>query len=136
MPPVAVWFVRAALCHLALGVTVGAALLAAKGLPALSGVAPLRPAHVEFLLVGWTMQLVMGVAIWIFPRMRLSGPPHGRPETAWAAFTLLNAGVWLVALSPWLPAGGALGGRMLEVAAAGAFVATLWRRVRSGLSQI
>lgn len=138
MPRVSVWFVRAALVHLALGFTAGAVLLAGKGVPLVPGIAPrLRPAHMEFLLVGWTIQLVMGVAIWIFPRFRLSELAYGRMWAAWLAFVLLNAGVWLVALSGWLAPGAALGGRLLEIAAAAAFVANLWGRVRPfGLSQI
>lgn len=138
MPRPSVWLLRAALVHLALGFTVGAVLLAHKGIPfAPDATLLLRPAHRELLLVGWTIQLVMGVAFWIFPRRRLSGSPYGRESLAWLAFALLNGGVWLAiagsANVPWL----VLLGRAAEAGAAAAFAANLWGRVRAfGLSQI
>lgn len=113
-------------------------MLAHKGIPFAPETALwLRPAHRELLLVGWSIQLVMGVAFWIFPRQRLAGSPYGREALAWLAFVLLNAGVWLVIAgssnAPWL----ALLGRVAEVGAAGAFATNLWGRVRAfGLSQI
>lgn len=138
MPRVSVWFVRAALGYFALGITAGALLLAGKGggAPLAAGLGHrLRAAHVEFLLVGWTIQLVMGVAIWILPRYRLSRLPYGRVWLAWVTFVLLNGGVWLVACGALSPV--ALAGRLLESGAAAAFVINLWGRVRPfGLSQI
>jgi cbb3-type cytochrome oxidase subunit 1 len=129
-----VWFVRASLIHLVIGVTLGALLLADIGLPGgpPRWLAALRPLHVEVLLFGWVVQLVMGVALWIFPRFGVPRSSHGRPALAWAAFALLNAGVVLVGLTPAVFAG-----RLAEVGAAGAFAANLWGWVRaSGLSEM
>ena len=128
MPRISRWFLRAALLYLALGFTLGAVLLWNKGLPIAASIPRLLPAHMEFLLVGWTIQLVMGVALWIFPRFG-AGPAARRDEFGWAAFVLLNAGVLLVAM------GAALPGRTLEVLAAATFGFHIWTRVRaSGLS--
>jgi hypothetical protein len=134
MPLVSAWFVRASLCHLVGGFFLGAYLLTSKG-GALGGAAApaaLRGVHIEMLLVGWLIQLVMGVAIWIFPRFAVRQSPHRSAVTAWLAFGLLNAGVFVAGLS-----GVVLAGRLLEIAAAAAFAAHLWRRVSpAGLSGI
>lgn len=131
MPRVAVWFVRAALLYLVLGFTLGAVLLVQKARPFGVAAWESRPAHVEFLLIGWTAQLVLGVAVWIFPRRRYASQPYGHEGLAWLGFALLNVGVWLVALSPFVATG-----HLIEIAAVGACAANLWGRVRPGLSQM
>lgn len=130
MPRVSAWLLRASLVHLVLGFTVGALLLAEKGLTFAPSVWRLRAAHIEVLLFGWVVQLVLGVALWIFPRSRLSGSGAGGDSLPWSAFLLLNVGVAAVA------GGLELGGRIAELAAVGAVAAGLWRRARPGLSQM
>lgn len=129
MPRLSVWFIRAALIHLALGVTIGGLILAHKGIPLHPLLWRLLPAHIEFLLFGWTVQLVMGVGFWIFPRFRRS---RGNEQPAWLAFGLLNAGVWLAGLGPVLgaPAFVLLLGRLAEVGAAAAFALHVWPRIK------
>lgn len=140
MPRVSIWFVRAALGYLVLGFTLGALLLWSKAMPVATAGWPWRPAHIEFLLIGWTAQLVLGVALWIFPRRRLASEPYGPQGLAWLGFVLLNTGVWFVAIGPFLGsamgAGLAWGGRLIEIAAVGACAGNLWGRVRPGLSQM
>ncbi|HXE57834.1 MAG TPA: hypothetical protein VNK43_07530 [Gemmatimonadales bacterium] len=132
MPRLAVLLVRAALCHLALGVAAGALLLAHKGAPLHPAVAALAPVHVESLLLGWTVQLAMGVAYWILPR-HPTGAPRGREAPVWLAFGLLNAGVLGVGLTRALggPEAIAVAGRLLEALAAALFAAHAWPRVRA-----
>jgi hypothetical protein len=128
MPRVSAWFVRASLCHLVAGFVIGALLLAGKGTTlGLDAWAlwALRPIHIEMLLVGWMIQLVMGVAIWIFPRFVLRRAPQRSAVTAWLALGLLNGGVLLVCLG----GAGVAVGRLLEIGAAASFAAHLWRRV-------
>lgn len=131
MPRVSAWFVRASLCHLVGGFTIGALLLASKGIAFGSGVWAFRSVHVEMLLVGWIIQLVMGVAIWIFPRFVVHRAPRRSAVTAWLAFALLNSGVLLVSLGGlWIAAG-----RLVEIGAAVSFAVHLWGRVSpAGLS--
>lgn len=131
MPRVSAWFVRAALCHLVLGFVIGGLLLAGKGVPLAFDPWPLRPIHIELLLVGWMIQLVMGVAVWIFPRFVLRRAPQRSAVTAWLAFALLNAGVLLVSI------GLLAAGRLMEIGAAASFAIHLWGRVSpAGLSGI
>lgn len=131
MPRLSVWMVRSALLHLLLGFTLGALLLAHRGLPLHPAMPRLRPAHAELLLVGWTVQLAMGVAFWILPRFR-PGPERGDERPAWAAWALLNLGVLTAALGAALFGSGpavALG-RTAEALAAAAFARHAWPRVK------
>ena len=87
--------------------------------------------HVEFLLIGWTVQLTMGVAFWILPRFE-GGTSRGAAGYAWLAFVLLNAGVILAGLGPVLGDAGFIrrSGRAAEAGAAFAFGLHAWRRIR------
>jgi hypothetical protein len=124
-----VWSIRAALLYLIAGFTFGALMLTNKGLPISPLVWRLLPIHMEFLLVGWLVQLAMGVAYWILPRFRQQ---RGNSQAALAAFVLLNVGIWLAALGGALavPAWTALVGRLAEVGAAVAFAVHAWPRVK------
>ena len=127
MARISVWYVRAALLHFAVGATVGAWGLAAK-----SGLwppvpLPVRPLHVEVVLIGWVCQLAVGVALWILPFSRSVSDDW----RFWGAWVALNVGVVL-----------AVGGRMEdalvllvlgrvgEVSAALLLVVGLWPRLR------
>jgi hypothetical protein len=130
VPRLSVWMIRAALIHLAAGFAIGALLLAHRGVPLHHAVPLLRPAHAEVLLLGWTMQLAMGVAFWILPRFR-TGPERGDERPALLALLLLNLGVVAAA------AGGisgldplSLGGRIAQGLAAAAFAIHAWPRVK------
>lgn len=129
MPRLSAWFVRAALVYLGLGFTVGGLLLANKGIPLHPLTWRLLPAHIEFLLLGWTLQLVFGVAFWILPRWRTQ---RGDVRPAWAALILLNAGIWFVVLTGWLarPAWSLALGRLLETTAVIAFAIHAWPRIK------
>jgi hypothetical protein len=129
MPRLSCWFIRVALLYLAAGITMGSLILFHKGIPFYPFIWRLLPLHVEFLLFGWTVQLVMGVAFWIFPRFWRS---RGHERPAWLAFGLINLGVWLAGAGPVLgaPAWLILIGRLAEAAAAAAFAWHAWPRVK------
>lgn len=129
MPKLSVWFIRAALICLCLGFTVGGLLLWNKGMSLHPMLWLLLPAHMEFLLVGWMVQLALGVAFWILPRWQSS---RGDTRPAWLALFLLNAGVLLVACAPFVNAFGWLQptGRLLEAVAVASFAIHAWPRVK------
>jgi hypothetical protein len=131
VPKLSVWFVRTALCYLAIGFSVGAVLLANRGMPLGAPVARLLPLHIEFLLIGWMVQLALGVAFWILPRFR-SGPERGRERLAWLSYGLLNLGVMAAAVAPLieLPPVVPLLGHAAQGLAAGAFALHAWPRVK------
>ena len=105
MPRLSRWLVRSALVYLVLGFVVGGLLLSAK-----AGVVDARVwvwllPHADILMMGWLVQLALGVSFWILPRIRAAG--RGRVALAWAAYFLLNGGLILGAglplLSYWFP---------------------------------
>ena len=95
MPRLSVWLIRAALLYLLFGFTFGALILIQKGTNLFPTTWRLLPLHIEFLLFGWTLQLIMGTAFWILPRFKL-GAPRGSEGLVWAAYALLNTGIGLV----------------------------------------
>lgn len=113
---------RTALVHLVAGFTLGALLLINKGLPVHPALWRLLPAHIELLLLGWTLNLALGVAYWILPRFK-SGSPRGWVGPVWATYALLNIGIGLVCAAAWVPGGEdvLLLGRSAEALAAGLF---------------
>jgi hypothetical protein len=131
MPRLSVWMIRTACLHLGIGFTVGALLLIHREFPVHALVPRLRALHAELLLLGWTVQLAMGVAFWILPRFR-AGPERGREWPAWLAYVLLNGGVLAtgLALSAAGPEELALAGRVAEGLAAIAFAAHAWPRIK------
>ncbi len=135
MPRLSVWLVRTGLLHLAAGFTAGGLLLFNKGLPWHPALWRLLPAHIELLLLGWTLNLALGVAYWILPRYR-SGPPRGAEWPMWLAFGLLNGGILTVCVAPWLGAPAALEatvvglGKLAEALAAGLFAWQMLPRIR------
>ena len=132
MPRLSVWMIRAALLHLGVGFSLGALLLANKGLPYSSLIWSLLPVHIECVLIGWTFQLALGVAFWILPRF-LHGPPRGDERPVLLAFGLLNFGVFLVGLGQavGLQATWPLVGRALEGLAAALFAWHAWPRIKA-----
>jgi hypothetical protein len=130
MPKLSAWAVRLALLYLLAGFTAGSLILAQKGVSYYPPVWRLLPVHIEFLMIGWTINLVFGVAYWILPRY--TGGSRGGTFLPVSSIILLNLGVLLVAGygviggSPWL----LFAGRLLEALAVSAFAASAWRRVR------
>ncbi len=130
MPRLAAWFVRASMVYLLAGFTLGALMLAQEGVPFGPPVLVVLPVHMEFLLVGWLVQLAMGVAFWIFPRFGWGLPfSRGNEGLILASFWLLNVGICLAALSAWVPAA-LLAGRLAEGAAVIFYAAVSWRRIK------
>ncbi|SDE92967.1 hypothetical protein SAMN04488243_11637 [Thermus arciformis] len=90
-------FVRAALLYLVYTALLGTLF---HLFPSLVG--PFRPSHVHAGLVGFFLQMVMGVAYWMMPRP--GGLRQDRLEGL--TFVLLNAGLLLrLFLEPWVLSG-------------------------------
>lgn len=130
MPRLSVYFIRASLIYLLLGLTVGGVLLVNKGTMFMPMVWAFLPVHIEFSFTGWMVQLALGVAFWILPRFS-THPIRGNERLSWISFFFLNAGIWLVILqslagSNWLT----FTGRVFEVFAVVLFVIGNWKRVK------
>ncbi len=139
MPRLSCAFIRAALGHLAAGVLVGGLILSAKALPASFAWAwLLLQAHIQLLVGGWLVQLTLGMAYWILPRLD-GGGTRGRTQAAVLSFYSLNAGVagaaLVLALRGFYRAGWLdlllIPAALLQVVALTAFVYHAWPRVRT-----
>jgi hypothetical protein len=130
MPRLSVYFIRASLIYLLFGFTFGALLLANKGIMLSPAIWMLLPIHIEFDLIGWLVQLAMGVAFWILPRFS-KGPIRGNKRLSWIAFVIINIGILLAASdgifeTKWLM----LLGRILEALALVLFAVGNWKRIK------
>lgn len=123
MPRISRFFVRASLLHFLAGTSLGAwALMPLGGTSVLSAH---RLLHAEVLLVGWLLQLALGVATWIFPFSR--GVSQDR--RLWTGWALLNGGLLAAGVGAWaaLPAL-TTAGRLGELAGGALTAAVLWPR--------
>lgn len=132
MPRVSAFLVRASLLCLAAGATLGALLLTGKAGWPLPGLGSLLPVHRELLMVGWLVQLALGVGFWILPPVR---GVTVRARRAWAVAALLNGGIVLFAAGALWPDAASPGasylraaGRALEGLAVLGFAVPLMRR--------
>ena len=102
--------VKVSIIYLALGAVLGAVLLINRWLPLGPAIGALRVSHVQFLVVGWLTQFIIGVAWWLFPPLaiglredaplsvRRGQRQRGSEILYWTALVLLNAGILLRAL--------------------------------------
>ena len=142
--------VKVSIVYLVLGAVLGAVLFVHRWFPLGPAVVALRASHIQFLVVGWLTQFIIGVAWWLFPPLaiglrdgaslpvRRGQRQRGSESLFWMALACLNAGILLRALSEplhdWtkLDLFSALAGMsgFLLLAAAILFVVNLWGRVR------
>jgi hypothetical protein len=126
--------IRAALIHILLGVGLGVLMYVSYRVPGLSGLLAWRTAHVHLILLGGVIQMIMGVALWMFPRYKGHG---GRPSEAqgWALFAMFNLGsVLRTVVTPYVeetvPFYVGLAGVLLQVAGLVFFFVLIIGRVR------
>ena len=130
MPKLSVWLVRASLIHMGVGFLFGAFILYQKGMPVFAWSWRLLNPHIELMIFGWTIQLVMGIAFWILPRF--SGEHrYGKVYLGWWSFALLNTGILATAVGTWFAVDSiALAGRLNTIGAVLLFVILIYPRVK------
>lgn len=137
MPPITRLFIKTSFVYLVAAFVVGVllALRSTAALPAF--VAGLSPIYFHLFMVGWVMQLIVGVAYWMFPKWSKQRP-RGFDGLALATYWLLNVGLLLrvvaepaVAVSVW-PGWGWLVvlAALLQWLAGLGFVVNTWPRVK------
>ena len=136
MPLLSRWFVRAGFVALALALLMELLLARPAGLwPSLPDAA-LHLGAIHLLTVGWLLQLITGVAYWMFPR-HPTAPPRGHARLGWWGFGLLNLGLLLRLFGePWRPAGTGPSwplavAALLQLGAVGCIIPLLWPRIRA-----
>ena len=132
MPRVSQWLIRAALLQLLSGAILGAGYLVFKAEGWIPTIVTHLGTHQEEMLVGWMVQLVMGVAYWILPRVAEQAPDESA-RVMWLVFWLLNVGVLVASLGtdPLLPSWLLLVGRLAETVAVVLFARHAWYRQRA-----
>ncbi len=131
MPKLSVWLVKASLVHMGFGFLFGALILHHKGIAIYDWTWKLLNPHIELMIFGWTMQFVMGIAVFVLPRFSHREKRYGATYLGWWSFYLLNGGVVLTALAHWFNLKGyALSGRLLILVSVVTFVAMIWPRVK------
>lgn len=131
MPFLSILIIRTALIYLLIGFTLGGLLLAHKAIPIYPQIWRLLPVHIEMLLMGWMVQLVIGVAFWMLPRLN-TAPIRGNESVVQVSFFCLNWGILCVCLQAFSDKTFALGimGRILEFIAILLFAVHAWPRIR------
>lgn len=120
---------------LALALLIEALLARPEGvLPDLPSTA-LHLGAIHLLTVGWLLQLISGVAFWMFPR-HPTKPPRGNERIGWAGMVLLNSGLvlrlvgeaWRLGMGG--PAWPLVLAALLQLVAVALLVWLLWPRIR------
>ncbi|HXG43571.1 MAG TPA: hypothetical protein VNJ71_02320 [Gemmatimonadales bacterium] len=134
MPLLSRWFARTAFLALVFSLGIEIALAArAAGIGRLAG--PLHLLALHLFTVGWLLQLIAGVAYWMFPR-HPTHPPRGPEWPGWLAYGLLNSGLAFRAWGePWRAVGGPgwplVLSSVLQFGGAVALAALLWPRIQA-----
>lgn len=135
-------YVKTSFVFFLLGLLLGGYLAVSKELLG-TGVRPQLPAaHGHILLVGFVIMLIMGIALWMFPRPAKDDTRYS-PDVAAFTYWILTIATLLrffgeiasayayFPILPWVIAVGGLG----QVAAGVLFVYNIWTRVRPVGSQ-
>jgi hypothetical protein len=140
MPPLVRLYIKTSFAYFVAGFVLLALILLDRWLDVGPWLKAVEASQVHLLVVGWITQLSVGVAYWMFPRLRKEdGPrPRGSNALAWVVYLCLNAGLllrlgadpfYLMTGQSWLAALVALAG-LLQAAAAVGFGWLIWARIR------
>jgi heme/copper-type cytochrome/quinol oxidase subunit 1 len=133
-------FIKTAIGFLVLGLFAGGWMIVRRELLGRPPSAYEVSAHTHLLLVGFVLTMILGVALWLFPRPE-KGDRRYRPVLVEGAYWLLTIGTLLRAASEfwhdsadraWGPRLGWLivAGSLSQIAALILFFATMWSRIR------
>jgi cbb3-type cytochrome oxidase subunit 1 len=135
-------YIKTAVAFLFAGLLIGTWMLARRDLGAHFPGPYETSAHTHAILVGFVMMMILGVALWLFPRPEKTDTRY-RPGFAEAAYWLLTIGTSMRTVgelarpaTPALWLGGAiLVAGLAQVIGLGLFFYTMWPRVRGLGSQ-
>ncbi len=135
MPKISRLFIKSGIIYFFLGMI----LAFVAEMPFVNTGALLLPVYWHMIVVGWVTQIIMGVSIWMFPRI---GKERKKTETtpAYLAFWLLNSGLILrFTIEPFIPLFSAnkavsavvLISALLHISAIISYITEIWPRVRT-----
>lgn len=130
-------FIKTGVAFLGLGLILGFWMLVRRELLGVYPHPDLVSAHAHAVLIGFVMFLILGVALWLFPRPAKDDTRY-TPDRAHAAYWILvvatggrfvaeAAGAWRQ--DPWLGWVVVLGG-LGQIAGLGLYFWTMWGRIR------
>ena len=131
-------FLKTGILFLGIGLLLGAWMLVRRELWGVYPTTYLMSAHTHAILVGFVMMMILGVALWMFPRPARDDARY-RPELASASYWLLAVGT-AVRLAGEIARTGVDGrllrllvvaGGLAQVAGIGLFFVTMWSRIRA-----
>jgi len=130
-------FIKTGIGFLAAGIAVGLWMMVQRELLAEWPAAHLRSAHLHVLLFGFVLYLILGVALWLFPRAAREDTRY-RPEWIAAAYwvlTISTGGRFVLEVGRtwfapgWLPLAVVVAG-FGQAAGLGIYFWTMWTRIR------
>ena len=136
-------YVKTAIGFLLVGLAIGGWMLVRRELWLRAPTSYEVSAHTHALLVGFVMMMILGVALWLFPRPE-KGDERYRPRAAEAAYWLLALGTLArvagellrpAVAAGWLRWAIVLGG-LAQAAGILLFFHTMWSRIRPVGSQV
>jgi hypothetical protein len=136
MPALSRWFVKSGFVALALALALETLQLRPHELLPQLPDAAVQLAAIHLMTVGWLLQLIIGVAFWMFPR-HPTAPPRGDVRYGWWAFALLNTGLALrLGGEPWRlgfggPAWPLVVAGTCQLAGIASALVLLWPRIRA-----
>ncbi|MBI4464177.1 MAG: hypothetical protein HY647_05685 [Acidobacteria bacterium] len=127
-------FIKTSLVYLLLGGLVGGWMLLAQAGVLPSPASNLVSVHAHLVGIGFFLQMVCGVALWMFPRKTgESREKAAHDPLAWATYFLISGGLAVRTLASLLPAGSGntllAASTFLQLAGILAFVVGIWPRV-------
>ncbi len=131
MPKLSVWMVRASLIYMGIGFSFGSLILHHKGIPIYAWTWRLLNPHITFMIFGWTMLFVMGIAFYILPRLSNRKNRYGAEYLGWLSFYLFNGGIIASASGAWFNIHMVtLIGTLLLLVGVLLYIGMMWSRVR------
>ena len=130
-------FLKTAILFLGVGLAIGGWMIVQRELTGRPMSAYVTSAHTHAILVGFVMMMILGVALWMFPRPA-RGDTSYRPGLAESAYWMLAAGTGVRVAGELLRAGYDASWLRWAVVAAGfaqiagllLFFANIWSRIR------
>ena len=135
-------YIKTAIIFLAAGIALGGWMLVSRELHGRPPTEYQTSAHTHLIFVGFVMEMILGVALWLFPR------PH-KDDTRYSP-RLVNVAYWLVTVGTAIRAAGELArasedgaalrwlivcSGLAQIGGLGLFFYTMWSRIRAVGSQ-
>jgi uncharacterized membrane protein YidH (DUF202 family) len=137
MPPLVRRYLKTAIGFLAVGLTIGFVLLVRRELLGAFPSPYLVSAHTHAILVGFVMMMILGVALWMFPRAARDDRRYD-PRAAELAYWLVAGGTLLRLGTELLRAGwthpalrwAVVAAALAQVLGIAIFFRAMWARIR------